>query len=136
LAAWTARVDRLTMPDQNLTTAESETVAIRHHLDTLILKLAAAQAGSLDAVRDSRMHAEAALAILNGSEEVMCEHARFSGVGQTDEAWMCEGCGASWPKSASVKPPPPLRTHRRVHDPAPIATVPDPDALGEPINSL
>jgi hypothetical protein len=79
-------------------TDREDRVAIRHHLDTLLLRLAAAQAGSLDAVRESRRHAEAVLEILNGSDEVMCEHARFSGVGQTADEWRCDGCGASWPK--------------------------------------
>jgi hypothetical protein len=113
-----------------------ETVAIRHHLGALILKLAAAQAGSLEAVRESRRHAEAALAILDGAEEVMCEHARVFGVGQTADAWLCEGCGASWPKSTAALRPAPVRTHRKVRDRAPVSTLADPDHLDAPVNSL
>jgi hypothetical protein len=87
------------MAQHETTSTDADTVAIRHHVDTLILKLAAAQAGSIHAVRESRRHAEAVLEILNGSGEVVCEHARFSGVAQSDEEWRCNGCGASWPKN-------------------------------------
>ena len=80
----------------------AERLAIRHHLDTLILKLAAAQAGSLDAVREGRIHALAALAVLDRPSEVGCEHARVSGLAQSSREWMCEGCGAHWPKSPAA----------------------------------
>jgi hypothetical protein len=128
------------MAQHVITSADADTVAIRHHLDTLILKLATAQAGSHDAVRESRKHAEAALEILNRSDEVMCEHARFSGISETADEWQCDGCGASWPKSAAPIRPAPLRTHRKVHDPeraAPAYSTPAHSAhLDAPVNSL
>lgn len=92
------------MAQHEITSSDADTVAIRHHVDTLILKLAAAQAGSIHAVKESRRHAEAVLEILNGSGEVVCEHARFSGVAQSDEEWRCNGCGASWPKRTGTNP--------------------------------
>jgi hypothetical protein len=74
-----------------------ERVALRHHLDTLILKLAAAQAGSVDAAKESRRHAEAVREMLIGSDERACEHVRLAGVSETADGWECEGCGARWP---------------------------------------
>lgn len=81
----------------------AERLAIRHHLDTLILKLAAAQAGSPAAVRESRTHALAALAILDRPDDVACEHARVSGLTESSREWMCEGCGAHWPKRTAAR---------------------------------
>jgi hypothetical protein len=122
---------------QQIPSTDVDTVAIRHHLDTLILKLAAAQAGSIDAVRESRRHAEAALDVLNRSGEALCEHARIAGVGQAGERWTCDGCGATWPMGLATSGgrPAPLRTQRRVHDPEPVAGRPDACELDEPVSS-
>jgi hypothetical protein len=84
-------------------------VAMRHHLDTVILKLATAQAGSFDAVKESRRHAEALLEMLVRADEVVCEHARFAGVNETSDGWECNGCGACWPKGVVATPALPLR---------------------------
>jgi hypothetical protein len=116
--------------------SDAETVAIRHHLDALILKLAAAQAGSLDAVRDSRIHAEAALELLAGRREAACEHARIFGLGQTPDEWRCDGCGARWPKGAAAMRPAIARTGRPARESAPIPTRVDSERLDEPVNSL
>jgi hypothetical protein len=123
---------------QQIPSTNVDTVAIRHHLDTLILKLAAAQAGSIDAVRESRRHAEAALDILNRSREAVCEHARVSGVRQAGERWTCDGCGATWPTGVErgAGRPALLRTQRRVHDPEPLAGRPGACELDEPVSSL
>ncbi|HEY3612131.1 MAG TPA: hypothetical protein VGK92_00420 [Gaiellales bacterium] len=113
----------------------TESVAIRHHLDALILKLAAAQAGSLAAVRASRRHAEAALAILDGSDEVMCEHARVFGVARTADEWQCHGCGANWPASTAAFGPATVRTQRAVSARAPLAARADAEDVAAPVTS-
>jgi hypothetical protein len=108
-----------------------DAVAIRHHLDALMLKLAEAQAGSMEAVRQSRRHAEAALRLL---PEGSCEHAGVSGLREVGGHWMCDGCGASWP--ARAVGPRRARGRHAHRDHVSVATVPDPAALDEPVNSL
>ncbi|MEO5941771.1 MAG: hypothetical protein ABIZ72_12045 [Candidatus Limnocylindrales bacterium] len=110
---------------------------IRRHLEALLSTIATAQAGSIEAAKASRRHAEAALRSLNGLDERLDEQTHTSALRSPADAHACPACGRG---SSEVIPagmrPPLLRARRRDQVPDPVPVLLDADDLNAPVNSL